>query len=170
MQNPGGPTTFKANVTGRLLPWREAPTMRCKGLCWRKGEPTMLQPARPPQLQKQQACLCRAERSVPAPAWSIPHQPLLAPCFTALGRESSFLPVVLRSLELSLRVFMCRWGYSCSCAPETSGGFRFPEHMLREVGPIRSWFTHETAVGKKKELLLGLQPRLGAWEGVIFSK
>jgi len=76
--------------------------------------------------------LCSCSSMVLSPA--LP-QPLIAPFFTALGQESSFLPVVLRILELSLHLFVCRWGYSCSCAPETSGGFRFPEDTLHEMVP-----------------------------------
>lgn len=73
----------------------------------------------------------------------------------AWGQESSFLPVVLRSFELSLHIFMCRWSYSCSCTPETFGDFCFSwAHALR--GELQGPSPRMKQGLRKKEELLGL--------------
>lgn len=166
MQNSSGPTVFKTNVTeGRAKHEVQRAVLEESVAHLAEANPASAA-AKSAGLPLRSRALCSCSSVVPSPA--LP-QPLVDPCFTVLGQESSFLPVVLRILELSLHVFMCRWGYSCSCAPETSGGFRFPEHTVPKVGPYGPSSPVKWGLGKKEELL-GLQSELGAWEGVKFNK
>lgn len=124
---------------------RQEVTRGCAG---RKGSP--------PSHSQPGLCSCKSKRFIPAAAWFV-HPP-------ASGKESSFLPVAQRSLELSQRGSESRWSCSCSCAPETSSG-----SVLLGIGSARCCYTHGKGLGEE-EKLPGLQPTLGVWEGVKLNK
>lgn len=116
----------------------------------------------PPGCRQPGLCSCKSKRLVPAAAQSVHPQPQV--------RKVPFF-LWCRGALNCLRVDLteCRWCCSCSCAPETSCGsvllgMRSTRWVLQGAASLM-----EEGLGEKEEVM-GLQPKLGVWEGVKLNK
>lgn len=142
MQNSPGFTTFEANVTGS---WLSPKSQTWYAKSWSAGKWS------PPICSQPSFHSCKSSRFASeeqSALFMLQHGPFPCSYLTLASPQ-------LHSLRSGKFIFACGaenpwtvsaciyvWiGYSCSCAPETSGGFCFPEHKLHKVGAIRPQFT-----------------------------